>query len=49
MGENVLRNFLFVDVWSFSSILAAILDFNHFGHFLKKIGRHCRIPGKISV
>ena len=36
MGENVIRNFLFVKVWSFSSILAAILDFDHFGHFFQK-------------
>ena len=31
------------------SILAAILDFDHFGHPFSKIGRHYRILGKISV
>ena len=49
MGEKVLRNFLFGDVWTFLNILAAILDFEHFGHFFSKIGRHYRIPGEISV
>ena len=48
MRENVLRNFIFV--WSFLSVLAAIFDFAHFGHFLKKSGRHYQIfGGKFSL
>ena len=52
LSSNLLlweKNNLFGDVWSFLSILAAILDFDHFGHFFSKIGRHYPIPGEISV